>query len=94
PAAPATPAAAPIRLAFSVTRPCWVTARVDGERVIYKIVAPGDPQSLDAQRDIVIRFGDAGAVQSTINGRQVGPLGADGAIRDLHLTPENAATAK
>lgn len=79
--------AAPVRLAFTVTRPCWVTAHVDGQRVIYKIVAPGESPSLDAQREIEVRFGDAGAVQATINGRQSGPLGADGAIRDLHLTP-------
>jgi cytoskeleton protein RodZ len=80
--------AAPVRVAFSVTRPCWVTARVDGQRVIYKIVAPGESPSLDAQREIDIRFGDAGAVQATINGRESGPLGPDGAVRDLHATPD------
>jgi len=90
----AAPSSAPVRLAFSVTRPCWVTAHVDGQRVIYKIVAPGESPSLDAKREIVVRFGDAGAVQSTINGRQVGALGADGAVRDLRLTPDNAATAR
>jgi cytoskeleton protein RodZ len=88
PAAAVPAAVAPVRLAFTVTRPCWVTARVDGQRVIYKIVVPGESQTLDAQREIVVRFGDAGAVQATINGRQSGPLGADGTIRDLRVGPE------
>ena len=94
PAAPATAApvasapksSAPVSLAFTVTRPCWVTARVDGQRTIYKIVAPGESTSLEAQREIVVRFGDAGAVQATINGRQAGPLGANGAVKDLTIT--------
>ena len=74
-------------LTFTVTRPCWVTARVDGQRTIYRIVAPGEPQSLEAQREITVRFGDAGAVQASINGRPAGPLGGDGAVKDLTLTP-------
>lgn len=100
PPAPATPAASekpaasapkpsgPVALSFTVTRPCWVTARVDGQRTIYKIVAPGESPTLEAQREIVVRFGDAGAVQATINGRPAGPLGGDGAVKDLKLTPE------
>jgi cytoskeleton protein RodZ len=90
---PAAPAA-PVRLSFSVTRPCWVTATVDGHRVIYRIVQPGDPQSLNAQKEIVIRYGDAGSVTWTINDRQGTPLGSNGAIRDLRITPENAATVR
>ena len=83
---------APVSLAFTVTRPCWVTARVDGQRTIYKIVAPGESTSLEAQREIAIRFGDAGAVQATINGRQAGALGADGAVKDLQLTPDTGGS--
>lgn len=88
PAAGAPKPSSPVALSFTVTRPCWVTARVDGQRTIYKIVAPGESPSLEAQREIVVRFGDAGAVQATINGRPAGPLGGDGAVKDLKLTPE------
>jgi cytoskeleton protein RodZ len=96
PAAPAPPPApaAPVRLSFSVTRPCWVTAAVDGQRVIYRIVQPGEPQSLNAEKEIVIRYGDAGSVTWSINDRQGTPLGGNGAIRDLRITPENAATVR
>ena len=83
---------APLRFAFVVNRPCWVTAVTDGQRAIYRIVEPNDPQVLNAQREISIRFGDAGAVTWSINGRSGSPLGENGAIRDLRITPDNAAT--
>jgi cytoskeleton protein RodZ len=100
-AAPAEPAnnvpsvpAAPLRFAFVVSRPCWVTAVTDGQRALYRIVYPGDPQVLNAQREITIRFGDAGAVTWSINGRGGTPLGDNGAIRDVRITRENAATLR
>ena len=85
---------APLRFAFDVSRPCWVTAVSDGQRAVYRIVYPGDPQVLNAQREITIRFGDAGAVTWSINGRAGTPLGGNGTIRDLRITPENAATLR
>jgi cytoskeleton protein RodZ len=85
---------APLRFAFDVSRPCWVTAVTDGQRAVYRIVYPGDPQVLNAQREIVIRFGDAGAVTWSINGRGGTPLGRNGAIRDVRITPENAAALR
>ena len=85
PAPSAVPAAAPpppppLRLAFSVTRPCWVTATSDGQRTLYRTLETGEQQSLDASRQIAIRFGDAGAVKWTINGREGPPLGPTGAV--------------
>jgi len=86
--------AAPLSLVFSVDRPCWVTASADGRRTIYRTLQPDDREALTAQREIVIRFGDASAVTWSINGRQGSPLGAHGVIRDLRITPENASTVR
>jgi cytoskeleton protein RodZ len=86
-AAPAPPSAAtappPMRLTVAVTRPCWIAATADGQRTIYRIVQSGEKLSIDAQRDIAIRFGDAGAVEWTINGRKGASLGGDGVVRNL-----------
>jgi cytoskeletal protein RodZ len=100
PAAPAAratdakPQAEPtsITLAFTVTRSCWVTASVDGQRTIYRLFDAGQHETLTGQREIQIRFGDADAVSWKINGRDGGRLGAAGAVRDLRITPENVAT--
>jgi cytoskeletal protein RodZ len=91
--APPAPAA-PLSLAFSVSRSCWVTAKADGQRTIYRILQAGDKETINAEREIAIRFGDAGAVTWTINGRQGESLGPSGAVRDMHITPENVATVR
>ncbi len=81
-----------LTLAFTVTRPCWVTATVDGQRTIYRIVEAGAHETLTAQQEIQVRFGDAEAVTWTINGRQGGRLGDAGVVRNLRITPDNVAT--
>jgi len=82
-AAASTQAAPPLRLAVSVTRPCWIAATADGQRAIYRIVQSGEKLTIDAERDIAVRFGDAGAVEWAINGRKGGSLGAEGAVRNM-----------
>ncbi len=90
PSAPAPP----LRFAFTVSRQCWVDASTDGTRVLYRILEPGESHTLDAQQAIAMRIGDAGAVAWTLNGRQGTPLGNAGAVRDLRITPDNAATLR
>ncbi len=91
--APAATSAA-ISIVLSMNRPCWVSATVDGRRAIYRILQPGERETLAAERAIALRFGDAGAVTWTINGRDPGSPGAAGAVRDVRITVENAGTVK
>ncbi len=91
-AQPAAVKPQPITLAFTVTRPCWVTATVDGQRTIYRIVEAGQHETLTAEREIQVRFGDAEAVAWTINGRTGSRLGDAGVVRNLRITPESVAT--
>ncbi len=97
-ASPASaPAAAPqgqIVIALSTSRPCWVTATVDGRRTIYRILQAGERETIAGDKEVKLRFGDAGAMAWTVNGRDVGTPGANGAVRDVRVTPENAATVK
>jgi cytoskeletal protein RodZ len=92
--APAAAPAAPLQVTFTVIRECWVSATADGERTLYRTLQPNESHTLTASRAIALRFGDAGAVTWTVNGRQGSPLGPDGAIRNLVITPGNAATIK
>ena len=79
PAVAPAPAPAPsaITVVLSLTGPCWVAATVDGRRTIYQILQPGERHTLVAERDMAIRFGDAGAVAWTINGRDAGHPGQE-----------------
>ncbi len=75
--------AAPVSVAIQASGWCWVAAEADGERVMYRMVEPGEQLRLEAQRLISLRLGDAGAVTLSINdGPQRSP-GADGEVAEL-----------
>lgn len=66
-------------------RECWVTARADGERVVYRLMQPGEREAVQARERIWLRIGDAGAVTLSLNEGAPQLVGADGAVRTLVL---------
>ena len=96
-----TPAAAPLAsppepltVVLSMSRPCWVAATVDGQRTIYRVLQGGETTTLAGKNAIAIRLGDAGAVKWTINGRDPGTPGENGAVRDVRIDLQNATTVR
>lgn len=83
---PATPppatAIAPPPSASEITtiRRVWMRVTVDGQRVLEREVPAGTTVPLQAEQSIVIRTGDAGAVQLSIRGEPRGFLGAEGEV--------------
>jgi hypothetical protein len=53
---------------------------VDGEKVLEREVPAGTRVPLNAEKSIVIRTGDAGAVQLAIRGEDRGLLGSEGEV--------------
>jgi len=86
PLAPASsPPAAPapsdrLTVVLSVKRPCWVSASVDGERQIERLLQPGERQTIEVRREMVITAGDASAITLTLNGAEAKPLGKTGDV--------------
>ena len=83
---PATqpPAAAPtggLVLDITAKQQCWVAVQADGVRVIDRVLAQGETQTLNAQREIVLSVGNAGGIAFRINGRNGVALGKDGEVR-------------
>lgn len=64
----------------SVRRPCWVSAIVDGQRVIERLMPAGEQRTLDVRRELVITAGDASAMTLTFNGAEARPLGKSGEV--------------
>ena len=81
-AAPPVVAAAGDKLTvvLSVRRPCYVSASVDGERAIERLLQPGERQAIEVQREMVITAGDASAITLTLNGAEAKPLGKTGEV--------------
>jgi cytoskeleton protein RodZ len=95
-AAPITPdgASAPtaddrLTVGLSVTRPCWVTATVDGQRTINRLLQPGETNTIEVGKELVLAAGDASAVTLTLNGAEAKPIGKTGEVVTLRLTPAN-----
>lgn len=73
----------------SVSRPSWLSATVDGEKAIERVLQPGDPRTMEVGRELVLKAGDAGAVSMTVNGAVARPLGKGGEVVTAHVTPSN-----
>jgi cytoskeletal protein RodZ len=66
----------------------WVSADVDGRPALRRAFQPGDEQTLDVRRDVVLTVGDGGAITVTLNGAAAKPIGPSGqtATARLNLT--------
>jgi cytoskeletal protein RodZ len=70
----------------------WVVIDADGKRVLTDLIRPGTQQRIEAEREIVLDVGNAGAIVWSINGTPAKSLGATGAHVRVRLTGENAAS--
>jgi cytoskeleton protein RodZ len=72
---------------LTVTRSCWVSAIVDGDRAVAERLQPADRRTLDVRQELALTVGDAGAVALTLNGAPARPLGIEGQVVSLRLGP-------
>jgi cytoskeletal protein RodZ len=82
-APPPASAAAPadqLTITLSVKRPCWVSATVDGQKAIDRLLQPGEQQNINVRREMVLTAGDASAIAMTFNGAEGRPLGKVGEV--------------
>ena len=72
-------------------RPSWILIRADGTTAYEQIAQPGFSQTFEAERELYIKGGDAGAVKVEINGQDVGALGPAYEIVARNYTLKNAS---
>jgi cytoskeleton protein RodZ len=78
-----------LMVGLTTTGPCWVSAVVDGERVLERQLEAGERQVLEVRRELVLTAGDAGALSLTLNGASARPLGKSGAVVRTIVSPTN-----
>ena len=92
-AAPAPAAAVPagppraLNIEFVTVRPVWARITVDGRRAMEREFKADQRFPFGADRAIVVRAGDAGAIRLIVNGKDLGVLGRDGQIFERAFTP-------
>lgn len=69
--------------------PCWLSAAVDGTRVVYRLMQPGEQHTIVVHDEAVLRVGDPAAFAFSINGREGRSLGRSGEAVTVHITPQN-----
>jgi F0F1-type ATP synthase membrane subunit b/b' len=87
-----TPAAraTPVSVTLEARRPTWLRATVDGKGENGRLLEKGQRRTIDAQRDVVIRVGDAGALLVSLNGASATRLGRDGEVVTRRFGAEGA----
>jgi cytoskeletal protein RodZ len=81
-AAPSVAAASgdQLTVVLTVKRPCWVSATVDGQRSIQRLLQPGEQQTVTVRREMVLTAGDAAAIAVQFNGADARVLGKAGQV--------------
>jgi cytoskeleton protein RodZ len=71
--------------------PSWLSILADGTLAYEQIAQPGFSQTFEAQREISIRTGNAGAVGVEVNGQNLGKLGESGEVLTRDFTLKTAS---
>jgi cytoskeleton protein RodZ len=96
-AAPLAPLAAPtggvsddsLTITLAARRPVWVSATVDGRKSIGRLLQPGQQETVEVKREMVLTAGDAAAVKMMLNGAEARALGKIGEVITARVTPSN-----
>jgi hypothetical protein len=79
----------PMRLAIQPTARCWVKVVADGQVVLSREMAAGERAVHDADAEIVVTVGDAGAFAYSINDVPGRALGAPGKVVTIRIRRSN-----
>ena len=69
---------------------CWTSVIADGKALYEGIPRIGDTLTWEADRQLTVNFGNAGAVELTLNGQPVGKLGERGdvVVKTFNANPQ------
>lgn len=76
-------------LVIRSTGNCWVSARIDGKRSFSRLLKVDERVEIEADEEIVMKVGDAGAFAYTLNGAAGRPLGQPGSVANERITVNN-----
>jgi cytoskeleton protein RodZ len=77
---------ATVRIEVTADEPVWLLGRVDGKFAFSGTLDAHQSRTVEASGNILLRFGNAGVVTVTLNGKPLGPMGAKGQVRTVQFT--------
>jgi cytoskeleton protein RodZ len=70
----------------------WMRVIVDGVPIVEQTMPAGETLRYVGEREVQIRFGNAGGVRAEVNGEDLGAQGARGAVVEVLFTPDGVTT--
>jgi len=89
PAVVPAPAGDRLTVGLNARKPCWVSATVDGQKAIERLLQSGEQTTLEVRREMVLTAGDASAISLTLNGADARPLGKAGEVVTTRVNLSN-----
>jgi cytoskeletal protein RodZ len=81
-----------LKLELAFESETWIQVIVDGQIQVDGLKQAGQSAAFAAQKEIIIRTGNAGGVRYTLNGRPGKPLGAPGEVKtNIRIARDNLA---
>jgi cytoskeleton protein RodZ len=85
-AAPTPSAPGPVHVELTASEPVWVLVQTDGKYSFSGTLEANQTRAVDATTKVVLRIGNAGGVNITLNGKVIGAVGAKGQVKTIQLT--------
>jgi len=75
-----------MRVDLEAKEPVWVMITdVDGKTLMARTLQANETRTLELNKNATLRTGNAGGLHLRFNGRDIGPLGPTGKIRDVEF---------
>lgn len=75
-----------VNVSVILTERCWTEVSVDGKSVFEGIIETGKTERWQGKESVVVRAGNAGALDVTFNGRKLGKFGDNGEVLERRFT--------
>jgi cytoskeletal protein RodZ len=78
--------AAALQVSLTADADDWLRVSTDGKVVMSDVLHTSEVKTFAAREALLIRIGDAGSLQITVNGKPAGALGPKGQVRTVEVT--------
>jgi cytoskeleton protein RodZ len=86
------PTTGPVRIVLKAISDSWIQVREPNQSVLsMRTLKAGDSYRVPDRAGLVLRTGNAGGLEVTVDGRQVAPIGPAGKSRTIALDPDKLA---
>ena len=75
-----------MRVEVAALESTWIWVRTDGQYSFSGVLDANQTRTLAANRNVLLKIGNAGGVEVRFNGKPIGPLGAKGSVRTVQFT--------